>query len=54
MPFVESEGLDNFNRPQEALRPASERAHDFKEADSTFSEMLAMCEARRCLRCDLD
>jgi len=48
------EGFDNFKRPQEAVRPASERAHDFREADVTFSEMLAVCEAKRCLHCDLD
>ena len=45
---------ETFKRPQEALRPASERAHDFEETDRTFSEMLAICEAKRCLRCDLD
>jgi NADH-quinone oxidoreductase subunit F len=49
-----AEALENFKRPAEALRPASERAHDFREADVTFSQMLAVCEARRCLRCDLD
>jgi len=48
------EAPENFKRPQEAMRPASERAHDFRECDVTFSEMLAVCEARRCLRCDLD
>jgi NADH-quinone oxidoreductase subunit F len=48
------EALENFKRPQEAFRPSSERAHDFREADITFSEMLAVCEARRCLHCDLD
>ena len=36
------------------MRPPSERAHDFRESDVTFSEMLAVCEAKRCLRCDLD
>ena len=45
---------ETFRRPQEALRPSSERASDFREADLTFSEMLAICEAKRCLRCDLD
>jgi NADH-quinone oxidoreductase subunit F len=49
-----AEALENFKRPLEALRPSGERAHDFREADLTFSEMLAVCEARRCLRCDLD
>ena len=48
------EALDNFKRPEQALRPASERAHDFREADITYSEMLAVCEAKRCLHCDLD
>ena len=48
------EAFENFKRPREALRPASERAHDFREADMTFSEMLAVCEAKRCLHCDLD
>ena len=50
----EVEVPENFKRPQEALRPASERAHDFRETDLTFSEMLAICEAKRCLRCDAD
>jgi NADH-quinone oxidoreductase subunit F len=45
---------ENFKRPQEALRPFSERAHDFRETDVTFSEMLAIYEAKRCLRCDMD
>ena len=49
-----SEAPENFKRPQEAMRPPSERAHDFRESDVTFSEMLAVCEAKRCLRCDLD
>ena len=48
------EGPENFKRPQEAMRPASERAHDFRQADLTYSEMLAFCGARRCLRCDMD
>ena len=48
------EAPENFKRPQEAMRPPSERAHDFRESDVTFSEMLAVCEAKRCLRCDLD
>jgi NADPH-dependent glutamate synthase beta subunit-like oxidoreductase len=47
------EGLENFKRPEEAQRPAGERAHDFKETDTTFSEMLAVYEARRCLRCGI-
>jgi NADH-quinone oxidoreductase subunit F len=50
----EGEVPENFKRPQESLRPSSERAHDFRETDLTFSEMLAICEAKRCLRCDLD
>jgi NADH-quinone oxidoreductase subunit F len=45
---------ENFKRPQEAQRPFSERAHDFRETDLTFSEMLAIYEAKRCLRCDMD
>ncbi len=50
--FVElGEAIPNFKRPQEMLRPASERAHDFEEENLTYSEMLAMNEARRCLRC---
>jgi len=52
VPFVElGEAIPNFKRPQEMLRPASERAHDFEEDNLTYSEMLAMNEARRCLRC---
>ena len=45
---------EKFKRPTEAWRPSSERAHDFRESDLTFSEMLAFCEAKRCLRCDMD
>jgi len=51
---AEVELPENFKRPKEALRPPSERAHDFRETDLTFSEMLAIYEAKRCLRCDLD
>jgi NADH-quinone oxidoreductase subunit F len=50
--FVElGEAIPNFKRPQEMERPASERAHDFEEENLTYSERLAMNEARRCLRC---
>ncbi|MBM4043783.1 MAG: NADH-quinone oxidoreductase subunit NuoF [Planctomycetes bacterium] len=48
------EAPENFKRPVEGLRPASERAHDFRETDLTFSDMLAVYEAKRCLRCDMD
>jgi NADPH-dependent glutamate synthase beta subunit-like oxidoreductase len=50
--FVElGEAIPNFKRPREMERPASERAHDFEEENLTYSERLAMNEARRCLRC---
>jgi NADH-quinone oxidoreductase subunit F len=55
VPMVEmDEGIENFQRPEEASRPAGERTHDFAETNFTFSEMLAVCEARRCLRCGME
>jgi len=55
VPLVDTgEAVENFKRPEEARRPARKRAHDFKETNLTLSEMLAVCEARRCLRCGMD
>jgi NADH-quinone oxidoreductase subunit F len=34
--------------------PLQERAKNFKEVELCVSEQAAVCEARRCLRCDLD
>ncbi|MDY0109881.1 MAG: NADH-ubiquinone oxidoreductase-F iron-sulfur binding region domain-containing protein [Candidatus Krumholzibacteria bacterium] len=35
-------------------RPAAERSHNFDEVELVINESAARCEARRCLRCDLD
>jgi len=34
--------------------PAKKRIKSFEEVQMNFSEKVAVCEAKRCLRCDLD
>ena len=47
----ESEAAERIEPP---LRPAAERKGSFEEVELCVSEAHARCEARRCLRCDLD
>jgi len=35
-------------------RPVAERVHSFAEVEMCIGEHAAVCEAKRCLRCDLD
>lgn len=41
----------NTGKKEETLAPAEERIN-FKEAVKTFNDSEALCEARRCMRCD--
>ncbi|MGD0090477.1 MAG: NADH-ubiquinone oxidoreductase-F iron-sulfur binding region domain-containing protein [Planctomycetota bacterium] len=50
-PEDESEGTERVKVP---WLPAEKRRHSFAEVEMCVSESDARCEARRCLRCDLD
>ncbi|MBN1942546.1 MAG: FAD-dependent oxidoreductase [Phycisphaerae bacterium] len=41
------------SRPKAPERPIAERVRSFAEVEMAISEHAAVCEARRCLRCDL-
>jgi NADH-quinone oxidoreductase subunit F len=49
--------LEDFagaHRPQNPRAPLAGREHNFNEVESGYSEEAARCEAKRCLRCDLE
>lgn len=48
------EGLESFKRPAEPLLDMDKRKAGFDEVVRTYPVELAMKEAKRCLRCDLD
>ncbi len=48
------EELEAAERPEAASLPVAERMQCFAEVDEGLSEEQAVCEARRCLRCDLE
>lgn len=48
------EGLESFKRPAEPLLNIDKRKTGFDEVVRTYPVELAMKEAKRCLRCDLD
>lgn len=48
------EELLTARRPQMPVRSPRERIRDFQEVELGFTEELAVQEARRCLRCDLE
>ena len=48
------EGMEDFKRPAEPLLKAKTRKIGFDEAVRTYPTEIAIKEARRCLRCDLD
>lgn len=50
----EEERLENAARAVAPERPARERRCNFDEVELCMSEDAAVCEARRCLRCDLE
>ena len=47
------EELENIKEPEIPLLPVEERDLNFKEVEQAFTEEMAVREARRCLRCDL-
>jgi NADH-quinone oxidoreductase subunit F len=46
-------GDENLVRPRTKEVPVKERIDNFREVDLGLDEPSALCEARRCLRCDL-
>jgi len=53
-PAEVEEEIETFERPDEPVRPPEERLFDFDEVRPGLSEKLAVCEAKRCLRCDYE
>ena len=48
------EEIETFRRPDEFVRAPEERLFDFDEVRPGLTEKLAVCEAKRCLRCDYE
>jgi len=48
------EGMETFQRPDELVRTPEERLLDFDAVRPGLTETLAVCEAKRCLRCDYE
>jgi len=48
------EEIENAQRPEMPLLPVQERKKNFKEVERGFNEEMAIREARRCLRCELE
>ncbi len=48
------EELAEMKRPEMPTLSAQERDKNFKEVELGFDEKMAMKEARRCLRCELE
>ena len=48
------EELAELKRPEMPTLPIEHRSKNFKEVDLGFDENMAMKEARRCLRCELE
>jgi len=54
-PFsTDEEGPESEGRKQPPHLPASARSKNFREVDLCLPEEHALCEARRCLRCDIE
>ena len=53
-PAEVGEEIETFQRPDEPVRSPEERLFDFDEVRLGLSEKLAVCEAKRCLRCDYE
>ena len=51
---LSEEELESLKRPEMLSLPASERISNFEEVELGFTESEALCEAKRCLRCDLE
>jgi len=44
--------METYQRPEMPTLSIEERRKGFKEAELGFEESTAVCEAKRCLRCD--
>jgi NADH-quinone oxidoreductase subunit F len=53
-PAEVEEGTETFQRPDELVRAPKERLLDFDAVRPGLSETVAVCEAKRCLRCDYE
>jgi len=52
--MLTEEEIAKAKRPSMRHLPVSQRAKNFKEVERGLTEELAVREARRCLRCDLE
>jgi NADH-quinone oxidoreductase subunit F len=52
VPFDPSADLVKYPRAQMSLLPVERRRNNFNEVEQPWTEMVAICEAKRCLRCD--
>jgi len=48
------EEIEELRKPAAPLLPLEERPGNFKEVELGFTEQMAITEAKRCLRCDLE
>jgi hypothetical protein len=48
------DGVEAAGRAHSPHLPVTDRRKNFREVDLCLSEEHALCEARRCLRCDLE
>jgi formylmethanofuran dehydrogenase subunit E len=53
-PAEVEEEIETFERPDESVQPAEERLFDFNEVRTGLTDKLAVCEAKRCMRCDYE
>jgi NADH-quinone oxidoreductase subunit F len=53
-PVEIEEGIETFQRPDELARAPEERLSDFDAVRPGLTETVAVCEAKRCLRCDYE
>ncbi|MBE9568983.1 MAG: FAD-dependent oxidoreductase [Proteobacteria bacterium] len=53
-PAEVEEGIETFQRPDELVRAPEERLLDFDAVRPGLTETLAVCEAKRCSRCDYE
>lgn len=51
---LSEEEIEKLERPEMPRLPVAERTDNFKEVESGLTQEMAVMEARRCLRCDLE
>jgi NADH-quinone oxidoreductase subunit F len=52
VPFDPEAELVHYSRAHMELLPVERRRENFNEVEQSWTEQVAVCEARRCLRCD--